>query len=494
MANELRAVDYFIKNFSDGRVFSQTARETLELEYFSLIEPTTRFNRQLVSYQMNKTDVLHSWFKFKEGFSALLVEQFIDDFKLLTGSTIMDPFMGSGTTALVAQEKGINSIGFDILAPSKLAFDVKINAINYDLDEIDRLLVEVKTLKFLDDHELKINQIAVTEGAYSENTESDIAFLTDWIKRSNYSNNVKKLSKFLIMSLLEELSYTRKDGQYLRWDSRSTKIINGNKRRLAEGKSEFKTILNKGELPKLKPRFIELLERVMRDVKVRRDELKSAQKSHHKLILGSVLFELPKYAPNSIDAVITSPPYCNRYDYTRTYALELAYLGTTRSQIISLRQKLLTCTVENKSKLDELEKFYSKIDAPSRFDQIKRIVSANNALNECIAALRVRNGRGEINNEGVVRMVEGYFTELAFVFGELHRVCKPDARVVFVNDNVRYAGEVIPVDFISTELAESVGFRPEKVYVLPQTKGNSSQQMEKFGQVRLRKSITIWKK
>jgi site-specific DNA-methyltransferase (cytosine-N4-specific) len=59
---------------------------------------------------------------------------------------------------------------------------------------------------------------------------------------------------------------------------------------------------------------------------------------------------------------------------------------------------------------------------------------------------------------------------------------------------VRYAGEVIPVDFISTELAEKIGFKPIKVYTLKQEKGNSSQQMKKFGRVPLRKSITILEK
>lgn len=61
-------------------------------------------------------------------------------------------------------------------------------------------------------------------------------------------------------------------------------------------------------------------------------------------------------------------------------------------------------------------------------------------------------------------------------------------------DEVRYGGEVIPVDFLSSLLAEQFGFIVEKIYCLRQRKGNSSQQMAKFGKVSLRKSITIWKK
>ena len=91
-------------------------------------------------------------------------------------------------------------------------------------------------------------------------------------------------------------------------------------------------------------------------------------------------------------------------------------------------------------------------------------------------------------------MVEGYFLELAFLYSELYRVCKNGAYVAFVNDNVRYAGEVIPVDYLCTNLAEQIGFKPIKVYTLRQQKGNSSQQMAKYGRVAIRKSITIWQK
>ncbi|MBI4569924.1 MAG: hypothetical protein HY719_16145 [Planctomycetes bacterium] len=48
--------------------------------------------------------------------------------------------------------------------------------------------------------------------------------------------------------------------------------------------------------------------------------------------------------------MITSPPYCNRYDSTRTYALELALLGVNEADLSALRQAMITCTVENRTK------------------------------------------------------------------------------------------------------------------------------------------------
>jgi site-specific DNA-methyltransferase (cytosine-N4-specific) len=99
-----------------------------------------------------------------------------------------------------------------------------------------------------------------------------------------------------------------------------------------------------------------------------------------------------------------------------------------------------------------------------------------------------------MNNKGVLPMVEQYFTELTFVFAEVFRVCRSGAHIAFVNDNTRYGGEIIPVDTVTTSLAENLGFKPLRIYVLPQKKGNSSQQMGRFGREELRKSITIWLK
>ena len=63
-----------------------------------------------------------------------------------------------------------------------------------------------------------------------------------------------------------------------------------------------------------------------------------------------------------------------------------------------------------------------------------------------------------------------------------------------VNDNVRYAGISISVDMICSKIAEDLGFKIENILILPQGKGNSSQQMDKHGKKDLRKCVYVWKK
>ena len=91
-------------------------------------------------------------------------------------------------------------------------------------------------------------------------------------------------------------------------------------------------------------------------------------------------------------------------------------------------------------------------------------------------------------------MVRGYFNEMSCVIGECHRILKPDARLIMVNDNVRYAGISISVDLILSRIAEKIGFVTEKILVVSNKKGNSSQQMGTHGCAPLRKSVYIWRK
>lgn len=481
-------------SFSADNFGKQSARLDLEQRLIDKTVVSADFSRQTVSYQISKNDCLHRWLKYKEGFSADLVKRLLNEFGIRKGDTILDPFMGSGTTALVCKMMGINSMGFDILPMSKIAIDAKQSILDYDTAELERLIDEIKDLSISGEYKQEAGYIAITEGAYPENTEKEIAFFTGWNRASSYSAVVKNLVTLCILNSLEKISFTSKDGQFLRWDFRSKKMTGAAEYRKQNGKAPVVIRLDKGELPSLKKILLEELSSVFSDILSVRKHTAESSNSSIEFVEGSALFELPKFDSDIINGVITSPPYCNRYDYTRTYALELAYLDIDDEKIKLLRQDLLSCTVENRSKIESLKEHYASLGKQNDFDRILSIAEANETLAEINDSLLKRSENGDINNKGVLRMVSGYFTELTFVYAEIFRLCKPGSYVAFVNDNVRYGGEVIPVDFISTELAEQIGFVPVKIYSLKQQKGNSSQQMAKFGRVPLRKSITIWRK
>jgi len=195
-------------------------------------------------------------------------------------------------------------------------------------------------------------------------------------------------------------------------------------------------------------------------------------------------------SPSSFDLVISSPPYCNRYDYTRTYALELVFLGAGEEKIKDLRQSMLSCTVENRNKKEYLKNLYKK----DNFEEIEDVFYSVHALQEVLDILKVYRDEKKLNNSYIYRMVKNYFYEHCFAIFEFHRLLKDGGIVYYVNDNVRYAGEVVPVDLILTEIADNFGFGEMKILKLANGKGNSSQQMKTHGRTELRKSICYWKK
>lgn len=481
--------DPVLPTFSHNGLCREDARLNLEMRYAHLLEETDLFNRRVVSFQANKTETLHRWIKYREGFSAQLVETLLAEWGIQPGQTILDPFAGSCTTLLEAKMWGIHAVGIELLPHCHLAWQAKAHAFDYDVDELVQIRQQVQQ-QTPPSTDATFPHLTITESAFPLETERELMAYSYWFAAQEMSQNARLLCRAILMSLLEEVSYTRKDGQYLRWDGRAQKIKHRNEQRHQQGKEPIEGI-HKGDLPSVKQAFLRHLNRVIQDIIELQKQPPPA--SQQTVLEGSALNILPTLEPDQFDGVITSPPYANRYDYTRTYALELAYLNVGDA-IFHLRQQMLSCTVENKPKSNQLQEFYLSLGRESEYANILNIVQTNSVLNEINQALLVRNRQGDVNNQGVLGMIDQYFTELTFVYAELFRVCRSGAHVAIVNDNVRYAGEVIPVDLLSTALAESLGFEPVKVYVLPQQKGNSSQQMGKFGRRPLRKSITIWRK
>lgn len=483
---------YLVDNFSANNLCDEGERQALEKKYAEFLDVTEKFNRQSVSYQLSKKTPLHSWLKYKEGFSANLVNLLLDEMGAVAGDWVMDPFMGSGTTALVCQMRGINSAGYDLMPISAVSIKAKAAVMRYDVNEIQRLIKDVSHLTVPADYNKRTPHIVITRDAYPRENELFLAYIHEWNEASGYSLEAKNLLTLCVMNSLERCSYTIKSGQCLRWDCRSKKIQDANKTRTSKGQKLPPGKYVRSEILDAKATILDELAHVLADIEL--IQKNGAAKAEIDFVPRSVLYELPLVEDNKFKGVITSPPYCNGYDYTRTYALELVYLGLGEEEVKGLRQGLLSCTVESKSKIDKLKDYYSSIGKADRFDYIFTTIQENKVFAEVMAALTKRKENGDLNNNGVIRMVEGYFTELAFIYAELYRVCKPGSIVAFVNDNVRYGGEVIPVDFLSSSFAEQFGFKIKTIYTLKQRKGNSSQQMARFGRVALRKGITVWKK
>ena len=447
------------------------ARDRLHRRFADRIHTSPFLSRKLVSYQGNKNVPGLRWLKYKEGFSADLVEGLLG---ATSAKTLLDPFSGSGTAPLTAGSLGIEATGIEIMPVGHLLAH-SISAASNGLKREDLYEAADGLFEALAGDEYNpdwmFQHIAITEHAFPEHTEKDLAKAREHLDEvTDYS--LHTVLTLACVSVLEDISYTRKDGQFLRWDPQSGRDV--------------KPKLHKSSLPSLAAAVGGRVRQIADDL----SELKAKYGgTAPEFIEGSSLNELQKLPDKRFDVVVTSPPYANRYDYTRIYALELAYLGYDSEQVKELRQTLLSSTVENRSKRESLMRGYGRLD---RVNQALDMADHQLGLQEALSVLKeeVEN----LSNRNVITLVENYFTEMALIVVELARLVAPGGNVFMVNDNVRYHGEEIPVDLILSDFAEQCGFRCESIWTLNRGKGNSSQQMGRFGRQELRKCVYHWRK
>ncbi|MGH9835691.1 MAG: DNA methyltransferase [Blastocatellia bacterium] len=436
----------------------------------------TSLTRSVVSFQANKGRAVYRWYKYKEAFSASLIERFLQQYKIVQGR-ILDPFAGSGTALFAASAEGLTAqgiellpIGQQIIAARKL---VESGLAEDDIATLKRWASQHPWLR--SEARWPLPELRITGGAYPEPTRDAIERFIGVMRQEN--ERVQTLLRFALLCVLEEVSYTRKDGQYLRWDYRSER---------RQGSKPF----DKGPIPDYEGAIGAKLNEIILDLQ-NSDETASLFPTQNTrgavhLYQGSCLDLLPTLPGGDYDAIITSPPYCNRYDYTRTYALELALLGIGERELIALRQQMLSCTVENRAK-DLIGLNPDWASAIATADGLQLLQAVLQYLDE-------QKAQGSLNNNGIPRMVRGYFNEMACVIAECSRVLKSNAPLIMVNDNVRYAGVSVSVDMILSAIAEQLGFEVENILVAPGGKGNSSQQMGEHGREALRKCVYIWRK
>lgn len=454
----------------------------LEKRYSEKLVVNHDLKRTLVSFQANKKTPVYRWYKFKEGYSSALVHYVLDRLNIKSGK-VLDPFAGSGTSLFASAENGLDAVGIELLP-----IGVEIMQVRKIISEKNRY---EKLTSFLQEwidkkpwekekNGRKINHLKITNNAFPLKTEKLIGKFLNTIDKVE-NKTYQKILRFALLCILEDVSFTRKDGQYLRWDHRSGR---GN------GKNKF----DKGEIKEFNQSITQKLVEIINDLRGDNGLFNFAIPEVKKIgnveiLKGSCLSILPKLKSNNFDFLMTSPPYCNRYDYTRTYALELALLDVDEEKIRELRQEMMSCTVENRDK-ENLNEFFTE----NIYKRATKAFENQHELQGILNYLEEKKNNRELNNPGIVRMVKNYFYETALILFECARLLKSGSPFVMVNDNVRYAGANIPVDLILSNIAQDAGFEVEKIWVLPNGKGNSSQQMSIHGREELRKCVYVWRK
>jgi DNA modification methylase len=460
----------------------RTERNNLHAHYAGRLSTNPELSRALVSFQANKSAPFYRWLKYREGFSTDLVSHLLERLRFPQERVlrVLDPFAGAGTTLTTATKAGCKAVGIELLPVGTAAIQARLVADRVDIESFRNAAVCLRSRSESpkSQKEYAFPHLRITEMAFSRETEGAIgSFLA--FTNSIKDRDVRYLLWFACLSILEDISFTRKDGQYLRWDIRSGRELKSKKK------------FQKPAIPSFQQAICAKLDTMLEDISNRNEGDFSR---NAKIISGSCLSVLPSLESGTFDLILTSPPYCNRYDYTRTYALELAFMGCDETALKELRQSLLSCTVENRSKRDELREAYVQRRRADFFARVESVFLRQSALHEVLKFLDAKRKAGELNNNNIPNLVENYFFEMNVVIHEFARLLAPGGCVAMVNDNVQYCGEEVPVDLILSDFAASAGLMVENIWVLPQGKGNSSQQMGVHGRNEIRKCVYVWRK
>jgi len=394
-----------------------------------------------ISPQRNQHIPIHNWYTFKHGYSRDLAVNLIANLDLFEGSWVLDPFCGSGTTLLTCKEFGINSRGFDILPFSVYLSNVKIG--DYHDRELARELDLLRNNSDTYCRRTELPDIPLLNKAFEPGIKNELLLLKEKIE-SIYDPRIRSFFNLGFLSILESVSKTSKAGGFLR-------------------------IVERDVSPSIiQSKFLTKLASMINDVTESNDSKK------YKRVSSLAKIGDARSIPTNrkFDAVITSPPYPNRHDYTRIYSLEMVFdFVSSNEELKKIRYDTIRSHVEAKRKYQA-----SGYKKPHILDRLISEVK--------------RNGT---NNPRVIEMLEGYFEDMYLCLSEISRCLKQNGRVAFVISNVRFAGVNILVDEILSDIGSQVGLSTREIWAV-RYRGNSSQQMRYYGRKPSRESIIIWEK
>ena len=180
-------------------------------------------SRRIVSFQGNKDKPAYSWYKYKEAFSAGLVEYFLCSYAGQMSGKVLDPFAGIGKTLFAASAQGISVDGIELLPIGQEIIHARLlSEREMSSDDIAKLEHWIVSLPWKESSErVPFSTIRITENAYPQETVAAIERYRGALQQEN--SRIQTILRLALLCVLESISYTRKDGQYLRWDARSGK-------------------------------------------------------------------------------------------------------------------------------------------------------------------------------------------------------------------------------------------------------------------------------
>ncbi len=388
----------------------------------------------------------HDWYRFVLSFPPHLVRDYLQRFGIGPHHTVLDPFCGTGTTIVECKKLGIPSIGVEANPVAHFASEVKTDW-SPDPDGLLKHAREVADLareKLQSEGLEDVPPLPLFRGSHKAGQDYPRALRKLPPERDKLllANSISSLPLHKALVLLECLDQTRND-QYR------------NHELLALGKALVYSISNlhfgpevgvappKADSPVIAP-WLALVETIADDLRSLRT-MDGTQATTHNADARRISEILPR---STIDAVVTSPPYPNEKDYTRTTRLESVFLGfiSSKSDLRALKQGLVRSNTRGVYKGDDDDRWVAD------HDEIQGIAKA-------IEKRRVELGKTSGFERQYHKVARLYFGGMARHLAELRTVLRPGAQLAYVvGDQASYLRVMIRTGQLLTDIAESLGY------------------------------------
>lgn len=366
---------------------------------------------------------IHDWYRFVLSFPPHLVRQYIDSFGIDNHNIVLDPFCGTGTTNVECKKLGIRSWGIEASPITHFASKTKSTWVS----DVSTLVIEAKHI--------------VEEAKHRLDSANEFRTLSDEQNKLILKNSISPEPLHQVLVLRDTIidAHSVYNDYYL----------------LALAKHIVFSYSNLKFGPEVgisrtKKDHVDVLEIWLSEIyKIQQDLLENRQFAEitTDITLGdSRIVDCPKYL-KSIDCVITSPPYPNEKDYSRTTRLESVILGFIRDKedLRSIKKGFIRSNSKNVYRNDSDAKYVQNIQSI-------------NSLSEEIERKRIELGKTSGFEKLYSSVVKLYFGGMAKHLLAIKPFLKDGARLAYVvGDQASYFQIPIRTSELLGEVAESIG-------------------------------------
>lgn len=390
---------------------------------------------------------IHRWFRYSAGFSAQWVEQLLRDWELDHCHYVLDPFAGSGTVLLACENLDVNSVGVEAhptvarICKTKLAWSAMIEPFVELAERIHQISTTVPT----DD----VEHPSLIQRSFEPESLAHLESLkAAWFICDDQSP-ASELVWLAITAILRPCSSAgTAQWQYILPNKTKKKVLHPHlafQQQIAMMVQDMRWMQSQVNQPRAAL--------VNGDARSFSSELSFSQNNSVNFAQEDHSHSQAKLcAVPKIDAVITSPPYANNYDYADALRFEMTFWGEVQSWgdiHDKVRKHLIVSSSQHssKEKLDAEILLADPLVQPIR-DELKEVVHE-------LAIVRENHG----GKKHYHTMIAAYCSDIAQVMQELRKVCNTGARMCWVIGDSAPYGVYCPIDTWLGELALAAGFR-----------------------------------